>query len=106
MENVLRDWEIELHGYNRAKEFEREFNNSKFYVTVTDELFSFHGRAQGKTNRLAICCKDYEEAKKVVKNLKKEPKMKYVYICSKIPKQKEGQLLQFMSKALTPIYFN
>ncbi len=70
----------------------------KYYVTMIDTFMSGWGESEGRKNKLAFECESYEEAQIVAGNGTGREEMKYVYICSKKPRQKKGELLQFKNK--------
>jgi hypothetical protein len=57
-----------------------------FYVSMTDKFMSGCGMSQGKTNKYVIACETIEQAEMIERNAKKRSEMKYVNICSRMPR--------------------
>lgn len=58
---------------------------SKYYVTMTDKFMSGWGKARGKTNKLVLRAKNYQEALVIARNAKDRGEMIYINITSRKP---------------------
>lgn len=64
---------------------ETEIPKCPYYVTMTDKFMSGWGKAKGKTNKLVLCAKTYDQAEVVATNAKDRSEMKNVNIRSTKP---------------------
>jgi len=69
--------------------------NKKIFVTMTDKFMSGWGCAAGKTNKLVIQCDTYQQAETIQRNAMKRSEMKYVNICSTMPRYGKNVLTSF-----------
>ena len=77
-----------------------------FWVSMTDPFFSGTGNPDGKTNKVVMVCETYEEASIVEANVKARGDMKYINICSRLPRYPERtHYTQIMTKADYPEWY-
>jgi len=60
------------------------------YVSMTDKFLSGWGKAEGKTAKMVILCKDWKQALAIERNAKKRSEMKYINICINKPRYGES----------------
>lgn len=68
---------------------EVEITDNMYFVTMTDRFLSGWGCAEGKTAKRVVICDSYRQAQIIVdgiKNCRNQNGMRYVNICSELPK--------------------
>ena len=66
--------------------------SKQFYVSMTDKFLSGWGGAKGKRAKYVIVCDTYQQAMIIEKNACFRPEMRYVNICSNMPRYKNAQV--------------
>ena len=77
----------------------------QWYVTATDKFLSGWGKASGKTHKIIVVCKDFDQARKVKSNMQDDRTLKYVNITDVEPRYSSKKYTtNFIKAADAPLW--
>jgi hypothetical protein len=77
---------------------------TKYWVSMTDKFMSGWGKAENKINKYILECDSYEQAEIVRDNAMNRSEMKYINICSSMPRYNSNRYLVSIGKKPSRMY--